>query len=197
MRIPTAGFRRSSRCASANAMVMSCPRDLSQDDGADCRALSRISCASLTSVHRAITCRVLPSAAPSRQCTHKGRSELRRQIAIVLTRILPVRAVISAACRSMIKPSLSSTQCRPGGRKLLRTNRNLVKRILGCRGVSWIIDRSSQGTAHGVACQISAAYSAMVRSLENLPEPARFLIALRAQSSGSAYSSSSRRSASK
>ena len=34
-----------------------------------------------------------------------------------------------------------------------------------------------------------AAYSAMVRSLENLPEPATFKIALRAQASGSAYSS--------
>ena len=32
--------------------------------------------------------------------------------------------------------------------------------------------------------QISAAYSAMVRSLENFPEPATFKIALRAQSSG-------------
>ena len=43
---------------------------------------------------------------------------------------------------------------------------------------------------------MSAAYSAMVRSLENFPEPATFKIALRAQASGSAYSSHSRRSAS-
>ena len=36
------------------------------------------------------------------------------------------------------------------------------------------------GTGHGVAFQMSAAYSAMVRSLENFPEPATFKIALRA-----------------
>src|SRR5882672_7701452 len=38
------------------------------------------------------------------------------------------------------------------------------------------------GTGHGLASQISAAYSAMVRSLENLPEPAMFRIAFRAHS---------------
>ena len=48
------------------------------------------------------------------------------------------------------------------------------------------------GTGHGFTFQMSAAYSAMVRSLENLPEPATFRIALRAQASGSAYSSPSR-----
>ena len=37
------------------------------------------------------------------------------------------------------------------------------------------------GTGQGFACQISAAYSAIVRSLENLPELATFRIALRAQ----------------
>ena len=57
--------------------------------------------------------------------------------------------------------------------------------------------RRAQGTGHGFAFQISAAYSAIVRSLENLPEPATFRIALRAQPSGSAYSSSSRWSASR
>ena len=44
--------------------------------------------------------------------------------------------------------------------------------------------------------QISAAYSAMVRSLENFPEPATFNIALRAHSYGFVYNASSRSSAS-
>jgi hypothetical protein len=39
---------------------------------------------------------------------------------------------------------------------------------------------SPYGTAQGLACQISAAYWAIVRSLENLPDPAIFKIALRA-----------------
>ena len=41
-------------------------------------------------------------------------------------------------------------------------------------------------TSHGLAFQISAAYCAIVRSLENLPEPAMFRIAFRAQPSLSA-----------
>ena len=36
---------------------------------------------------------------------------------------------------------------------------------------------------NGSACQISLAYSAMVRSLENLPDAARFRITLRVQAS--------------
>src|SRR4051794_2263320 len=35
-------------------------------------------------------------------------------------------------------------------------------------------------TGQGLACQISAAYCAMVRSLENFPEPATLRMALRA-----------------
>jgi len=42
---------------------------------------------------------------------------------------------------------------------------------------------------HGLAFQISLAYSAMVRSLENLPEAAMFRVALRVHSSRSAYNS--------
>jgi len=53
------------------------------------------------------------------------------------------------------------------------------------------------GTAQGLASQMPAAYSAMVRSLENVPELARFAIAFRVQPSGSAESSSNRRSASR
>src|ERR1017187_1801384 len=53
------------------------------------------------------------------------------------------------------------------------------------------------GMGHGCRFQISRAYSAMVRSLENRPEPATFRMALRAQSSGLAYSASRRPSASR
>src|SRR5579863_5911233 len=49
-----------------------------------------------------------------------------------------------------------------------------------------------QGIGHGSAFQISAAYSAIVRSLENLPEAATLTIALRAQASGVRYSSLTR-----
>src|SRR5271157_3191295 len=51
------------------------------------------------------------------------------------------------------------------------------------------------GIGHGFTFQISAAYSAMVRSLENFPEPATFRMALCAHPCGSLYSSQSRRSA--
>jgi hypothetical protein len=47
-------------------------------------------------------------------------------------------------------------------------------------------------TGHGPTFQMPAAYSAMVRSLENFPEAATFKIALRAQALGSAYKSRSR-----
>src|SRR5262245_45087033 len=53
------------------------------------------------------------------------------------------------------------------------------------------------GTGHAFTCQMSAAYSAIVRSLENFPEPATFRMALRAQASGSAYSARSLSSASR
>src|SRR4051795_12126692 len=55
--------------------------------------------------------------------------------------------------------------------------------------------RPAYGTTHGFTSQISAAYSAIVQSLEKRPEPARFMITVRAQPSVSAYSSVSRRSA--
>src|SRR5262249_40333612 len=47
-------------------------------------------------------------------------------------------------------------------------------------------------TGHALAPQISAGYLAIVGSLENLPEQATLTIALRAQASGSAYSSPTR-----
>ena len=43
--------------------------------------------------------------------------------------------------------------------------------------------RCGYGIGHGLAFQISAAYSAMVRSLENLPELAMFKMTLCVQSS--------------
>src|SRR5262249_13182752 len=43
------------------------------------------------------------------------------------------------------------------------------------------------GTGHGFISQISDAYSAMVRSLENFPELATFKIAMRPHIFGSAY----------
>ena len=51
---------------------------------------------------------------------------------------------------------------------------------------------SAYVTGQGFAFQISVAYCAIVRSLENLPEPATLRIALRAHPSRSAYSSQSR-----
>src|SRR5581483_10184233 len=45
-------------------------------------------------------------------------------------------------------------------------------RVTNCRRVT------GYPTGQGVAFQVSAAYSAMVRSLENLPEPATFKMAL-------------------
>ena len=47
-------------------------------------------------------------------------------------------------------------------------------------------------TMQGFAFQMSAAYSAMVRSLENFPDPATLRMAFRAQPSWSAYSAPSR-----
>ncbi len=52
-------------------------------------------------------------------------------------------------------------------------------------------------TTQGLAFQISAAYSLMVRSLENFPDPATLRMALRAQPSGSAYSTPRRSLASR
>src|SRR5262249_48864724 len=47
-------------------------------------------------------------------------------------------------------------------------------------------------TGHRFTFQMSAAYSAIVRSLENFPEPATFKIAFRAQASDWAYNSRNR-----
>src|SRR4029450_10608521 len=76
-------------------------------------------------------------------------------------------------------------------------------RLSGQRGNSgWlfrVVDHRvlHHGTAHALTCQMLAAYSEIVRSLENFPEPATFKMALRAQASGSAYSARSLSSASR
>src|SRR5215831_709117 len=68
-----------------------------------------------------------------------------------------------------------------------------------CRGLLRVVDHRMlhHDTRHALTCQISAAYSAIVRSLENLPEAATFKMAFRAQASGSAYSARSLSSASR
>ena len=48
------------------------------------------------------------------------------------------------------------------------------------------------GTGHGSTFQMPAAYSEIVRSLENFPEPATFRMAFCAQALGSAYNVASR-----
>src|SRR5208337_3324566 len=50
----------------------------------------------------------------------------------------------------------------------------------------------SYGMGHAFTFQMSAAYSAIVRSLENFPELATFRIALCAHAPGSAYKAPSR-----
>src|SRR5262249_15615347 len=89
----------------------------------------------------------------------------------------------------------------------------LQRRPVGPHGLrSWLAGQRSEGgcffrvvvhrglhhtTGHGFARQISAAYSVIVRSLENLPELATFRMALRAHASWFAYSAVSRASASR
>src|SRR5205823_1664990 len=57
---------------------------------------------------------------------------------------------------------------------------------------SYVACHLGHSTGQGVAFQMPAAYSAIVRSLENFPEQATLMIALRPQASASAYSSPSR-----
>src|SRR5262245_53765838 len=80
-----------------------------------------------------------------------------------------------------------------GGRRGLAGQRRDLGRFLRVvdhRGLHY-------ATGHGFTCQMPAAYSAIVRSLENLPELATFRMALCAQPFGSAYSALSLPSASR
>src|SRR5262245_51111254 len=67
--------------------------------------------------------------------------------------------------------------------------RGLARQRRDHLGLFRIVDhcRLHHDTGHGFTCQMSEAYSPIVRSLENLPELATFRIALRAQAPGSAY----------
>src|SRR5262245_41124689 len=77
------------------------------------------------------------------------------------------------------------------------------RRLAGQRGdragLFHVVDhrRLHHDTGDGFTCQMSDAYSAIVRSLENLPEPATFKIASRAHAPRSAYSAQRRASASR
>src|SRR2546421_11986405 len=77
------------------------------------------------------------------------------------------------------------------------------RRLAGQRrkraGLFHVVDhrRLHHATGHGFTCQMSDAYSAIVRSLENLPEPATLRMALRAPAPASAYTSQRRASASR
>jgi len=86
---------------------------------------------------------------------------------------------------SLIRIPLEPDQVDQHGlrRRLASQRRNLASFLHVVDGHGF-----HHATGHGLACQMSAAYSAMVRSLENLPALATFRIALRAHASGSAYS---------
>src|SRR5271166_4096063 len=65
-------------------------------------------------------------------------------------------------------------------------NFNIVSLIVWC-SLCRVLFYAFSGIGHGLTFQISAAYCAIVRSLENFPEPATFRMALRAHWSESAY----------
>src|SRR6516165_1704224 len=80
-----------------------------------------------------------------------------------------------------------------------RERRRLAGQWRNRRGLFRVVNHGvlHHGTGHALTCQMSAAYSPIVRSLENFPELATFRMALRAQASGSAYSARSLSSASR
>src|SRR5882724_1257689 len=77
------------------------------------------------------------------------------------------------------------------------------RRLAGQRGdrggLFHVVDhrRLHHDTGHGLTCQMSDAYSAIVRSLENFPELATFTMAARAHAPESAYSAQRAPSASR
>src|ERR1700722_7611615 len=79
-------------------------------------------------------------------------------------------------------------QMRPAGMERSTSRATRRDRLTG-KTRAWVY---IQSTGQGFTPQIPDAYSVMVRSLENFPEAATFRIALRAQASGSAYSSPNR-----
>src|SRR5271169_3108885 len=101
------------------------------------------------------------------------------------------------AYRSFSHPGRMSWSTRPTPEPVQGPNVASAEEIIGfmnfttvsfslvflCR----ILSYAFSGIGHGFTFQISVAYSAIVRSLENFPEPATFKMALRAHPSGSAY----------
>src|SRR3989442_8011196 len=73
-------------------------------------------------------------------------------------------------------------------------HRSRLARQRGNRGgLFHVVDHRGlhHDTGHGLTCQMSAAYSAMVRSLENFPELATFRMAVRTHAFRSTYSAQS------
>src|SRR5215510_10097527 len=88
-----------------------------------------------------------------------------------------------------LRPALVVLPLEPSQVHQHGQRRGLARQRRDHLGLFRIVDhrRLHYDTGHGFTCQMSEAYSAIVRSLENLPEPATFRIALRAQALGSAY----------
>src|SRR4029450_3697769 len=102
---------------------------------------------------------------------------------------LPASGEIAMGCSlSIIRPKLN-----PKSESTLLTPEPKIY-MLAHVSPSWPLLHS---TGHRFTFQMSAAYSAIVRSLENFPEPATFKIALRDHPTESAQSSHSCWSASK
>src|SRR5271165_3971328 len=99
---------------------------------------------------------------------------------------MPARAEADQLIRvGQIRPLLVILTSEPG-----QIHQHLLGSRFACeRGNRHKRDWFPYSTGHGIAFQISLAYSAMVRSLENFPDAATFEIAMRAQASCWAYSS--------
>ena len=83
---------------------------------------------------------------------------------------------------ALVVRTFEPSDIQPHGRwrRLTRQRRNRAR-------LFHVVDhrRLHHETGHGLTCQMSAAYSAIVRSLENVPEADTFRIALRAHPFGS------------
>jgi len=126
------------------------------------------------------------SIGSSNLCTFRiGRHRSSRNVAVVASaergvnmRVCLWRALAGASirCRPFLRPKIGRRH-RVVGSPPPSLSKPLVHAYV---------------TGHGVACQISAAYSLMVRSLEKRPEHATFMIAFWVQPSGFAYSAATR-----
>src|SRR5262249_22386620 len=98
-----------------------------------------------------------------------------------------------------LPPAVVVLALEPGKIDEHRRRRRLAGQRRNDAGFLHIVDhrRLHHDTGHGFTCQMSAAYSAIVRSLENFPEPPMLRIAFRAHAARSAYSAVSFASASR